>query len=443
MKNLVMGVATGYDWYKLEPFVTSFNRYAKNTDLVLFVDNISDFTRAKLTRGGVELLPVPAELKNMLVIDARWAMYKNFLDERGENYSQVFVTDTRDVIFQGDVFEQYADLKHFLVYTPEQENIKNKKESVTYNWIARFSGIEEAEKLGDKKIICCGTVLATMEETKYFSEKMFELLKTSTSWGYDQAAMNYLIYENQLKIENLIESDCHDGNILTAGLFGVDNPLKLQGEKILRGDGGIPAAVHQYTWHNECTDIVNKIYREKDFQPDESFNDTHSMLDQVFYLVNLNRVGDAYKLFTKHLFGRNFDTYVGKLIEIWQNVFAKNFTASSELLLMSIQGAIVSTSGNNFNFNQINQLIGLTDICIKNHIAVSYAFKIFMRDIVFVLANHLYDAKQFEQCIAYLNFIEELDTPKNADFYFFQANIYRETGRKSEALAAYEKALNF
>lgn len=52
MKNLVMGVATGYDWYKLEPFVTSFNRYAKNTDLVLFVDNISDFTRAKLTRGG-------------------------------------------------------------------------------------------------------------------------------------------------------------------------------------------------------------------------------------------------------------------------------------------------------------------------------------------------------------------------------------------------------
>lgn len=52
MKNLVLGVATGYDWYKLEPFVTSFKRYSKNTDLVLFVDNISDFTRATLTGGG-------------------------------------------------------------------------------------------------------------------------------------------------------------------------------------------------------------------------------------------------------------------------------------------------------------------------------------------------------------------------------------------------------
>ena len=52
MKNLVMGVATGYDWYALEPFVNSFNRYCKNTDLVLFVDNISDFTRAALHKGG-------------------------------------------------------------------------------------------------------------------------------------------------------------------------------------------------------------------------------------------------------------------------------------------------------------------------------------------------------------------------------------------------------
>lgn len=52
MKNLVMGVATGYDWYKLEPFITSFKRYSKNTDLILFVDNISEFTRHALTRTG-------------------------------------------------------------------------------------------------------------------------------------------------------------------------------------------------------------------------------------------------------------------------------------------------------------------------------------------------------------------------------------------------------
>ena len=51
-KNLVMGVAKGYDWNALEPFVTSFRRNCPNADLVLFVDDISEFTRDKLIRGG-------------------------------------------------------------------------------------------------------------------------------------------------------------------------------------------------------------------------------------------------------------------------------------------------------------------------------------------------------------------------------------------------------
>ena len=125
MKNLVLGVATGYDWYKLEPFVNSFKRYVKNADLVLFVDNISDFTRDALIQNNVELLPILDEFKDKLIASARWEIYKNFLDERGKNYQQVFLTDTRDVIFQGDVFENYSDVKNFLGYVTEGEFIKN------------------------------------------------------------------------------------------------------------------------------------------------------------------------------------------------------------------------------------------------------------------------------------------------------------------------------
>lgn len=52
MKNLVMGTASGYDWNTLEPFVTSFKRNCPSADLVLFVDNISDFTRNQLICCG-------------------------------------------------------------------------------------------------------------------------------------------------------------------------------------------------------------------------------------------------------------------------------------------------------------------------------------------------------------------------------------------------------
>lgn len=51
-KNLVMGVATHYDWNALEPFVTSCKKNCPSADLVLFVDDISDFTREQLMRWG-------------------------------------------------------------------------------------------------------------------------------------------------------------------------------------------------------------------------------------------------------------------------------------------------------------------------------------------------------------------------------------------------------
>lgn len=57
MKNLVMGSASGYDWNTLEPFITSFVRNCPSAELVLFVNNISDFTRDRLLssgRGGIK-----------------------------------------------------------------------------------------------------------------------------------------------------------------------------------------------------------------------------------------------------------------------------------------------------------------------------------------------------------------------------------------------------
>ena len=52
-KNLVMGVAKSYDWDILEPFVLSCKRNCPSAELLLFVDDISDFTREQLIRGGV------------------------------------------------------------------------------------------------------------------------------------------------------------------------------------------------------------------------------------------------------------------------------------------------------------------------------------------------------------------------------------------------------
>lgn len=58
MKNLIMGSASGYDWLTLEPFVTSRRKNCPDAELVLFVNDISDFTRDRLRRGGFGLSPL-------------------------------------------------------------------------------------------------------------------------------------------------------------------------------------------------------------------------------------------------------------------------------------------------------------------------------------------------------------------------------------------------
>ena len=51
-KNLVMGSGNGYSWYTFEPFVQSFLKNCLGADLVLVVDNLSDFTADYLTKQG-------------------------------------------------------------------------------------------------------------------------------------------------------------------------------------------------------------------------------------------------------------------------------------------------------------------------------------------------------------------------------------------------------
>ena len=97
MKNLVMGVAKGYGWDILEPFVTSFAKNCRSAELVLFVDDISDFTRDRLIQAGVLLKTFPDEMKRGIPNNTRWKIFSDFLETHGDAYEQIFITDTRDV----------------------------------------------------------------------------------------------------------------------------------------------------------------------------------------------------------------------------------------------------------------------------------------------------------------------------------------------------------
>ena len=79
-----------------------------------------------------------------------------------------------------------------------------------------------------------------------------------------------------MPIENIFELDVDGGEIFTSYFFHMQHPIELRGDFILRGNGGVPAVVHQYDRNVELVELVDKIYRDQNFQADANFSDVRS-----------------------------------------------------------------------------------------------------------------------------------------------------------------------
>lgn len=403
-KNLVMGAAKGYGWDILEPFVISFIKNCSSAELILFVDDISDFTRGRLIQAGVSLKPYPNDLKQGVPNNTRWKIFSDFLKVHGDTYEQIFITDTRDVIFQADVFEVFKDFQSYLGLTTETDDIAGSKtdDRINYNWLLGCFGEEEADKLLDKKIICCGTVIGTTNEMKIFCHELWKILEYKTTNIFDQAVTNYLVYNNLLPIENLIEIDV-DGEIFTMGLV---NNFSVRGNKIL--NGRVPAIVHQYNRHESLIELVDEIYHDKNFQVDGRFTDIRSVTEQATCLLFANRVGDAARLFVKKFLVTNdFDGCDKILTRLWEITMRNPLSPASELLELSVQNALKSVE--NFSASTWNEICTLLNRAQECRHPVDPELKYYVVNRLLKLAEQKFATNEREQYLSYIELIISIE----------------------------------
>ena len=435
-KFLVMGTASGFDWDTLEPFVTSFVRHVKNAELVLFLKDISAFTLDRLKRCGKDALKIePFEYEKFKNIGIdRFRNFKRYIDLHGDDYEQIFITDTRDVIFQRDVFECFKERKNFLGYSTEADDIRGSRTGyrVNYNWIKDNFGKEAADKLLDKKIICAGgAVIGTPREVQIFLEKLLSKNFSSEKIAFDQAAFNYIIHNNLLPIENLIENDVESGEIFSMELYINLYPINIRNGKILRGDGGVPAVVHQYDRRQELIQIIDKIYRAKNFQFDERFIDERTTIEQTLPLLRVNKTGEATRLFLKKFLGKtDFSGYSGILIKSWDNSSKKPLSKTLELLELAIQDALKSVHV--FSNRELSTICAILKHAEQNGHAVNFDFKCYISNFLLLLAEQHLKLNRPERCFDFIKLIEELDVPLNEKFYLLVAKANRIFGRKEE-----------
>ncbi len=375
MTKLIMGAAKGYGWDVLEPFVTSCKRNCPDAELVLFVDDMSDFTCDKLLGAGVTLEYFPDEPRG-IPNNTRWKIFGDWLELHGAEYEQVFITDTRDVIFQGDIFAPFAGLTNWLGLTTEADDIRGSRTGDTMNllWLTECFGAAEAERLADKKIICSGTVIGSSDAMKIFCRELWKILQYKTTNIFDQAATNYLAWHGLLPIENVFELDVDGGEIFTSYFFHMQRPIAIRDDKILRGDGGVPAIVHQYDRQIEPVELVDRIYRDRNFQADLRFDDVQSVVEQTVCLLYADKVADATKLFmSKFLSPADFNVAKNSLINVWELAARKKFTPTVELLELAAQNAL--TSVKKFSDGQLFRLHKILLDAEKNRHAIDPTFK--------------------------------------------------------------------
>lgn len=264
-KNLIIGSFQGFNWSVISPFFYSFKKAKfENCICVMFVNNVSQETINKVQSLGIIVYSIPEKYNNLTIINYRWKLYEDYINENKDKYNLIFTADVRDVFFQKDVFKFYENKKSFLGVAIEDNYLT---ENMNKKWLIEAYGQKLYETIKNERIICVGTIWGTPDKFCEFCEIMWEKLNSEWSLKYkviEQAVGNYIIYHDKMFNDCIIKSD-NSGPVMTVCLTKRTH-IKLDKEKnILNRRGKIAAVIHQYDRKPDLMKKVQKKYCEENF----------------------------------------------------------------------------------------------------------------------------------------------------------------------------------
>jgi hypothetical protein len=169
-----------------------------------------------------------------------------------DSFSNVLLTDSRDVFLQTDPFGLVGEK---LVSGIEPAAIRE----CNYNssWIRDVYGDEVLSSMLDKQMVCAGVTLGSVAEVeKYLIEMCNEMWKylpqVKSDLGSDQAIHNYLIHHHRI-LTDLVDNQ--SGFIATLCLEDSSNILADSTNGAIMVSGKYPAIVHQYDRHPHLMDF--------------------------------------------------------------------------------------------------------------------------------------------------------------------------------------------
>ncbi len=257
--NLILGIARNYSITDLRPFVRSARKF-HDCRILLVINNDPELGKA-LEAEGIDcvLEDVSSSFGRPHMNFARVADYVAVLQALAGRIDRVFLADTRDVVFQADVFAALPDVP--MIFFEEGKNFSLDSAGWNGNAIRRTFGLAVYEQIKHHEVICSGTVMGRHGVTlMYCWEKLLlgQLVRRRHHMrsGVDQATTN-VIARVDLVPSSLVMP--YDGAIAT--LSGRNtNFLAVENGRMITATGAVPAAIHQYDRNLAVRDFVYSTY---------------------------------------------------------------------------------------------------------------------------------------------------------------------------------------
>lgn len=245
MKNLVLTYCVGYKQEIYDRFIGSLFDTGFEGDLIMFIakSDIDKVTKYKSKYGARFDYKIAYDIPPYHPQTSRYIMYSNYLESIDiDLYDFVFICDSRDVFFQGDIFS--VNLEHHDFYAFQEENKLIGQCPYNNTWVKLVCSEKTVTELQKEPIICSGTILARQKTILLYLKaflSLLPLLKSGNTQGIDQGIHNYLVYKDLPFEVKVLTNEDNIVNTVGYGFKGVNE----KGE-IVNKNASVSLCVHQY-----------------------------------------------------------------------------------------------------------------------------------------------------------------------------------------------------
>ena len=260
--NLVMTICMNYEYEIYERFIGSLFDSVINTKLVIFIGSNDTVHLDKLCNIYKNIEYKVVNNENVHIVNYRFKLYYDYLLENVNIYNLIFLCDSRDVLFQKNIF-LHPIISNYDLYLFEEESRHITVDRCKFNTLyIEKSGLHINHLVYNKNILCVGTILGNykgiLRYLEEFNKLLFSIDESRRIYYGTDSGINYnIIYGNLLDDLKIYVSNNKDNLVYTLAfpihLNLINYDTLIQNNKITYNNK-IVYCVHQY----DRLDNINK-----------------------------------------------------------------------------------------------------------------------------------------------------------------------------------------